>query len=149
MHLKPPAGKYKRVVPLLAVHGWPGTAFEFMRAIRLLADPQSLSGKASNQMAFEVIVPNTPGYGFSSQPSKKGNLNVLVIDLKPGLGFCQVQTARIFNKLMKRLGFPKYIAQGGDWGCVVVPHIARLYPQRLVSQPASNLGRFAASTAST
>lgn len=80
MHMKPPTGKYKRVVPLLAVHGWPGTAFEFMKAIRLLADPQSLDDKASNQLAFEVIVPNTPGFGFSSQPSKKGYLHVCMVD---------------------------------------------------------------------
>ncbi|KAH7718331.1 Protein W01A11.1 [Aphelenchoides avenae] len=118
IHVKPPAQKYKKVVPLLIVHGWPGNVFEFYKAIPMLVDPQAHLKGANTDIAFEVVAPSIPGFGYSEQPHKKG---------------CgQIQTARIFNKLMTdRLGFRKYVAQGGDWGSAVTSHIARLYPKRL------------------
>ncbi|KAH7718333.1 Protein W01A11.1 [Aphelenchoides avenae] len=116
IHVKPPAQKYKKVVPLLIVHGWPGNVFEFYKAIPMLADPEAHLKGANTDIAFEVVAPSIPGFGYSEQPHKKG--------------FDQHQTARVFNKLMTdRLGFEKYVAQGGDWGSAVTSHIARLYPK--------------------
>ncbi|KAH7723774.1 Protein W01A11.1 [Aphelenchoides avenae] len=117
IHAKPPAGKYKTVVPLLIVHGWPGNVFEFYKAIPMLTDPAAYIKNAGNELAFEVVAPSIPGFGWSDQPAKKG---------------CdQVATAHIFNKLMtKRLGFRKYVAQGGDWGSIITADVARLYPEK-------------------
>ncbi|KAH7730307.1 Protein W01A11.1 [Aphelenchoides avenae] len=118
IHIKPQAHKYKQVVPLLIVHGWPGNVFEFYKTIPILVDPESHLKGVNTDIAFEVIAPSIPGYGYSEQPHKKG--------------FGQVQTARIFNKLMTdRLGFKKYVAQAGDWGAAVTSHIAKIYPERL------------------
>ncbi|KAI1699970.1 alpha/beta hydrolase fold domain-containing protein [Ditylenchus destructor] len=108
IHAKPPpeAG-YKRIIPLLIVHGWPGNVFEFYKIIPMLTDPP-----------FEVIVPSIPGFGWSEQPYKTG--------------FNQMATARVFNKLMvERLKFQKYVPQGGDWGSFVASNIGRMYPERV------------------
>ncbi|KAH7715940.1 Protein W01A11.1 [Aphelenchoides avenae] len=118
IHAKPPAGKYKQVVPLLLVHGWPGNVFEFYKAIPMLTDPAAHLNGSNADIAFEVVAPSIPGFGWSDQPQKKG---------------CdQIATARIFNTLVtERLGIQKYVAQGGDWGSIVTADIARQYPERL------------------
>uniref|UniRef100_A0A915CL55 Transmembrane protein 258 n=1 Tax=Ditylenchus dipsaci TaxID=166011 RepID=A0A915CL55_9BILA len=102
IYAKPPqSSKYKKVIPLLLVHGWPGNVFEFYKIIPMLVDPQK-HFKGNFDYAFEVVAPSIPGYGWSEQPHKQG--------------FSQMATARVFNKLMvDRLNFPKYLAQGGDW----------------------------------
>uniref|UniRef100_A0A915CKL1 Transmembrane protein 258 n=1 Tax=Ditylenchus dipsaci TaxID=166011 RepID=A0A915CKL1_9BILA len=113
IYAKPPqSSKYKKVIPLLLVHGWPGNVFEFYKIIPMLVDPQK-HFKGNFDYAFEVVAPSIPGYGWSEQPHKQG--------------FSQMATARVFNKLMvDRLNFPKYLAQGGDWGSLVVSNVARM-----------------------
>ena len=89
--------------PLLLSHGWPGSHFEFWGAIEQLAWPSRHGGVASD--AFDLVIPSLPGFGFSSKPARP---------------FGQRQTARLFNSLMTQvLGYPTYLAQGGDWGALV------------------------------
>ncbi|KAK7133745.1 hypothetical protein R3I94_015565 [Phoxinus phoxinus] len=110
VHVKPknlPEGI--RAVPLMMVHGWPGSFFEFYGIIPLLTEPAS-----PDDIAFEVICPSIPGYGFSEAPHKKG--------------FDSVCAAHIFNKLMKRLGFNQYYVQGGDWGWLITTNMTQLDP---------------------
>ncbi|VDN32972.1 unnamed protein product, partial [Cylicostephanus goldi] len=95
---EPAASGYKKVVPLLIVHGWPGNVFEFYKIIPMLTDPKKHG--IDSEIAFEVIAPSIPGYGWSDQPKKTG--------------FSQLACARVFRKLMDRLGIKKYYLQGGD-----------------------------------
>ncbi|KAM9355798.1 epoxide hydrolase 1 [Pholidichthys leucotaenia] len=111
LHVKPkkvPEGS--RAVPLIMVHGWPGSFYEFYGLIPLLTDPSD-----PGDLVFEVVCPSIPGYGFSEAPSKKG--------------FDSVCAARIFHKLMKRLGFQQFYAHGGDWGWQITTNMAQLEPK--------------------
>jgi microsomal epoxide hydrolase len=114
-HVKPPANKYVHVRPLLLVHGWPGSVFEFHKIIPMLTDPQSM--KIDSKVAFEVIAPSIPGYGWSDAPKKKG--------------FSPIAAARVFGKLMDRLTFKKYYCQGGDWGSLITTVLAQIHPERV------------------
>ncbi len=89
--------------PLIITHGWPGSVIEFHKIIDALADPTQHGGSAED--AFHVVAPSLPGYGFSGKPTTTGT-NVEVI-------------GRMWGKLMARLGYDKYFAQGGDWGSIV------------------------------
>lgn len=111
-HIKPKNAKNKRVLPLLMVHGWPGSFVEFIKIVPMLTTPDP-----KRDFVFEVIAPSIPGYGFSSAPAKTG--------------FNAGQTARIFVELMERLGHKKFYAQGGDWGSLVTGAMTTLYPERL------------------
>ncbi|RPA86995.1 alpha/beta-hydrolase [Ascobolus immersus RN42] len=91
--------------PILLCHGWPGSFYEFIKVIDLLAEPEG-----EDTQAFHVVVPSLPGYGFSDAPKK------------PGVGLRQY--AAMFNKLMNKLGYTRYYAQGGDWGYSVVRLLA-------------------------
>ncbi|XP_004700001.1 epoxide hydrolase 1 [Echinops telfairi] len=116
IHVKPPqlpAGRTPK--PLLMVHGWPGSFYEFYKIIPFLTDPKSHG--LSDEHVFEVICPSIPGYGFSEASSKKG------------LG--SVATARIFYKLMLRLGFQEFYAQGGDWGSLICTNLAQMAPRHV------------------
>ncbi|KAI1290784.1 Juvenile hormone epoxide hydrolase 1 [Halotydeus destructor] len=97
IHAKPTGGATK-VYPLLMVHGWPGSVVEFLKIIPMLTTPV-------DGVAFEIIAPSIPGYGWSEAPSKGG--------------FNHLHAARVFTKLMGRLGFDKFYYQGGDWGAVI------------------------------
>lgn len=111
VHVKPrkvPEGT--SAIPLLMVHGWPGSFYEFYGLIRLLTEPSD-----PNELVFEVVCPSIPGYGFSEAPHKKG--------------FDSVCAARVFHKLMKRLGFQQFYAHGGDWGWLVTTNMAQLEPK--------------------
>lgn len=111
VHVKPkkvPSGV--KVLPIIMVHGWPGSFIEFIEIIPLLTKVEQ--GK---KFVFEIICPSIPGYAFS-EPAHRQGLGAL-------------ETAAIFNKLMHRLGFPTYYAQGGDWGSLVVTNMAILYPK--------------------
>ncbi|XP_036437136.1 epoxide hydrolase 1 [Colossoma macropomum] len=111
VHAKPknlPEGA--RSVPLMMVHGWPGSFYEFYGILPLLTEPAS-----PEDVAFEVICPSIPGYGFSQAPHKKG--------------FDSVCAARVFHKLMKRLGFSQFYVQGGDWGWLITTNMAQLEPK--------------------
>ncbi|CAB3398505.1 unnamed protein product [Caenorhabditis bovis] len=111
---KPPKS-YKTVKPLLLSHGWPGNVFEFYKFIPILTDPK----KHGINYAFEVIAPSIPGYGWSESPKKTG--------------FSQLACARVFRKLMNRLGFDKFYMQGGDWGGIVNMLIAKAWPESVVA----------------
>ncbi|XP_020773829.1 epoxide hydrolase 1 [Boleophthalmus pectinirostris] len=111
VHVKPqvvPEGT--KLIPLIMVHGWPGSFYEFYGLIPLLTEPSQ-----AGHFVFEVVCPSIPGYGFSEAPHHKG--------------FDSVCTARIFHKLMKRLGFSHFYAQGGDWGWIVTTNMAQLEPR--------------------
>lgn len=94
---------YPNAVPLLFLHGWPGSFWECSKILPMLTEPHKYGGKREN--SFHVICPSIPGYGYSSSPKKKG--------------FDQYECALLFTKLMDRLGYPKYYLQGGDWGSTI------------------------------
>jgi microsomal epoxide hydrolase len=95
--------------PLLITHGWPGSHYEFWETIEKLAYPSRFGGRASD--AFDLVIPSLPGFGFSSKPTRP-------------IG--QRTTARLFNALMTEvLGYPTYLAQGGDWGAMVTSWLGR------------------------
>jgi epoxide hydrolase len=89
--------------PLLITHGWPGSVVEFHKVIEPLVDPVAHGGDAAD--AFHVITPSLPGFGFSDKPTE------------PGWGIEKI--ARTWGKLMAKLGYDRYLAQGGDWGSAV------------------------------
>ncbi|XP_042295524.1 epoxide hydrolase 1 isoform X2 [Sceloporus undulatus] len=101
--------------PLMLVHGWPGSVYEFYKIIPLLTDPMS-HGLNGNHI-FEIICPSIPGYGFSEAPHKKG--------------FNSVCAAHIFHKLMLRLGFCEFYVQGGDWGSAICTSLAQMAPSHV------------------
>ena len=89
--------------PLLITHGWPGSIVEFQKVIAPLTDPEAHGGSASD--AFHVVCPSLPGFGFSGKPE--------------AAGWSVERVARAFAELMHRLGYSRYLAQGGDWGSAV------------------------------
>lgn len=105
IHVK---SKHADATPLVLVHGWPGSVVEFMKVIEPLTDPQKHGGKAED--AFHVVVPSLPGFGFSSMPREPG--------------WSSSRMAEVIAKLMARLGYDKYGAQGGDWGGGIVRWLA-------------------------
>ncbi|CAJ0570041.1 unnamed protein product, partial [Mesorhabditis spiculigera] len=111
------ASGYKKVLPLLLVHGWPGNVQEFVKLIPILNDPKKHG--FDYDFAFEVVAPSIPGYGFSGNPKKTG--------------FSQVECARVFKKLMTRLGFQKFYLQGGDWGAIVTTNLAKMYKENVLA----------------
>ena len=99
--------KHEDALPLIVSHGWPGSVIEQLKIIDPLTNPTAHGGKASD--AFHVVIPHMPGYGFSGKPTTTG--------WDPGI-------ARAWIVLMKRLGYKRFVAQGGDWGGVVVDMMA-------------------------
>lgn len=100
MHVRSP---HDDAMPLVMTHGWPGSVFEFMKVIGPLTDPTAHGGRAED--AFHLVCPSLPGYGFSAKPTTTG-WGVEAI-------------ARAWDQLMTRLGYERYVAQGGDWGAIV------------------------------
>ncbi len=100
-------------LPLLITHGWPGSIVEFLDVIPRLTDPPAFGGRAED--AFHVVAPSLPGYGFSEPPRTRG------WDVR--------RIALAFIELMNRLGYPRYGAQGGDWGAQVTSRIGALDPE--------------------
>ena len=100
--------KHEDALPLLVTHGWPGSVIEQLKIIDPLTNPTVHGGKASD--AFHVVIPNMPGYGFSGKPTSTG--------------WDTVRIGRAWITLMKRLGYDRFVAQGGDWGGVVVDMMA-------------------------
>ena len=118
-------GRGPRPIPLVLTHGWPGSVVEFLDAIGPLSDPARFGGSADD--AFDVVVPSLPGFGFSSKPKGK--------PVGP------VTTARLWNKLMRQvLGYPRYGAQGGDWGGSVTTPLARDFPESLIGIHLNGVG---------
>jgi pimeloyl-ACP methyl ester carboxylesterase len=100
--------KHEDAMPLIVSHGWPGSVIEQLKIIDPLTNPTAHGGKASD--AFHVVIPNMPGYGFSGKPTTTG--------------WDPVRIACAWIALMKRLGYQRFVAQGGDWGGVVVDMMA-------------------------
>lgn len=96
--------KHENALPVIVTHGWPGSIVEQMKIIDPLANPTAHGGSASD--AFHVVVPSMPGYGYSGRPTNTG--------------WDVSHIARAWVVLMKRLGYTKFVAQGGDWGAIVV-----------------------------
>jgi pimeloyl-ACP methyl ester carboxylesterase len=95
--------KHENALPMIVTHGWPGSTIEQMKIIDPLTNPTAHGGSASD--AFHMVIPSMPGYGFSGKPTTTG--------------WDPVHIARAWVVLMKRLGYTKFVAQGGDWGAVV------------------------------
>jgi pimeloyl-ACP methyl ester carboxylesterase len=95
--------KEKNALPVIVTHGWPGSIIEQLKIIDPLTNPTAYGGSASE--AFDVVIPSMPGYGFSGKPTTTG--------------WDQARIARAWAVLMKRLGYTRYVAQGGDWGAII------------------------------
>ena len=108
--------KHEDALPLIVTHGWPGSVIEQLKIIGPLTDPTAYGGSASD--AFHLVIPSLPGYGFSGKPAKTG--------------WAPPRIARAWVALMKRLGYAKFVAQGGDWGAIVANEMARQAPPELL-----------------
>jgi len=101
--------KHPNALPVIITHGWPGSVIEQLKVIEPLTNPTTHGGRAED--AFDVVVPSLPGYGFSGKPT--------------GTGWDPDRIARTWAELMKRLGYARYVAQGGDWGTPISSAMAR------------------------
>lgn len=108
--------RHSNAMPLIITHGWPGSIFELLKVIGPLADPTSHGGRAED--AFDLVLPSLPGFGFSGKPQSTG--------WGPG------RIARAWTALMARLGYKRYVSQGGDWGAIVSHALARQAPKGLL-----------------
>jgi pimeloyl-ACP methyl ester carboxylesterase len=108
--------KEKNALPMIITHGWPGSIIEQLKIIGPLTNPTAYGGKAED--AFDVVIPSLPGHGFSAKPTE--------------LGWNPLRVAKAWMELMKRLGYKKYVAQGGDWGNAVSETMAVLAPPELL-----------------
>jgi pimeloyl-ACP methyl ester carboxylesterase len=108
--------KNKNALPMIITHGWPGSIIEQMKIIGPLTDPVAYGGKAED--SFDVVIPSLPGYGFSGKPTKPG--------------WNPVSIAKAWATLMQRLGYTKYVAQGGDWGNAISEVMALQQPPGLL-----------------
>ena len=108
--------KHETALPLIVTHGWPGSIIEQLKIIGPLSDPTAHGGTASD--AFHVVIPSLPGYGFSGKPTAPG--------------WTPVRIAQAWAVLMQRLGYAKYVAQGGDWGNAVSEQMALQQPPGLL-----------------
>jgi pimeloyl-ACP methyl ester carboxylesterase len=102
--------RYPNALPMIITHGWPGSVVEQLKIIGPLTDPVAHGGRAED--AFDVVIPSLPGYGFSARPTETG--------------WNPVRIARAWDVLMKRLGYNRYVAQGGDIGAIVSDAMGRL-----------------------
>jgi len=108
--------KEKNALPIIITHGWPGSIIEQLKIIDPLTNPTAHGGKAED--AFDVVIPSLPGYGFSGKPTTTG--------------WDPIRVARAWIVLMKRLGYTRFVAQGGDWGNAVTEQMALLAPPELI-----------------
>ena len=108
--------KHENALPMIVTHGWPGSIIEQMKIIGPLTDPTAHGGSAAD--AFHVVIPSLPGYGFSGKPTAPG--------------WNPVSIARAWATLMQRLGYTRYVAQGGDWGNAVSEVMALQQPPGLL-----------------
>src|SRR5258706_11739152 len=108
--------KNPNALPVLITHGWPGSVIEQLKIIRPLTNPVAYGGKLED--SFDVVIPSLPGYGFSGKPT--------------ATGWDPQRVARAWAVLMKRLGYTRYVAQGGDWGNAVTEQMALQKPAGLI-----------------
>ena len=108
--------KHQNALPLIVTHGWPGSVVEQLKIVGPLTDPTAYGGSASD--AFDLVIPSMPGYGYSGKPTTTG--------------WDCPRIARAWVVLMKRLGYTRYVAQGGDWGSLVTEQMAVQAPPELL-----------------
>jgi pimeloyl-ACP methyl ester carboxylesterase len=113
IHVRSP---HENALPLIATHGWPGSFVEFLNVIDPLTDPTAHGGDAED--AFDLVIPSMPGYGFSAKPTTTG--------------WDPVHIADAWIELMKRLGYTRYVAQGGDWGAQITDVMGAKGPPELI-----------------
>jgi len=113
IHVK---SQHENALPLIITHGWPGSVLELLEVVGPLTDPTAHGGGAED--AFDLVLPSLPGYGFSGQPTE--------------LGWDPVRVAQAWAELMNRLGYTRYVAQGGDQGASVTDAMARQAPDGLL-----------------
>jgi pimeloyl-ACP methyl ester carboxylesterase len=106
IHVK---SRHESALPLIMTHGWPGSVIELLETVDHLTDPTAHGGRAED--AFDLVLPSLPGYGFSGEPAE--------------LGWDSGRTARAWAELMQRLGYTRYVAQGGDVGALVTDLMGR------------------------
>jgi pimeloyl-ACP methyl ester carboxylesterase len=116
IHLIHVRSKHENALPLIVTHGWPGSIVEQLKIIDPLTNPTAHGGSASD--AFDVVIPSMPGYGYSGKPTMTG--------------WGPDRIARAWVTLMKRLGYTKFVAQGGDWGAVIVDLMGVQAPPELL-----------------
>ncbi|RKN49638.1 epoxide hydrolase family protein [Micromonospora endolithica] len=108
--------QHENALPLIMTHGWPGSVVELLGVVGPLTDPTAYGGRAED--AFHLVLPSLPGYGFSGEPTE--------------LGWDSIRMARAWVELMDRLGYPRYVAQGGDVGAAVTDAMGRQAPEGLL-----------------
>jgi pimeloyl-ACP methyl ester carboxylesterase len=108
--------KHDNALPLIVTHGWPGSVIEQLKIVDPLTNPTAHGGNAAD--AFDLVIPSMPGYGFSGKPTA------------PGWGPARIADA--WTVLMKRLGYSRFVAQGGDWGALITEQMAVQAPPELV-----------------
>ena len=107
---------HENALPLIITHGWPGSVIEMLNVVGPLTDPTTHGGSAED--AFDLVIPSMPGYGFSGKPTTTG--------------WGPEHIAQAWAKLMKRLGYTHYVAQGGDWGAVITDEMGAQAPSELL-----------------
>jgi pimeloyl-ACP methyl ester carboxylesterase len=113
IHVRSP---HANAMPLLMTHGWPGSVFELLKVVDPLVNPTAHGGRAED--AFHLVLPSYPGYGFSGKPRNTA--------------WGPDRVARSFHELMQRLGYEKYVSQGGDWGAIISELLAVQAPKGLL-----------------
>jgi len=108
--------KHDIALPMIVTHGWPGSIIEQLKIVDRLTNPTAYGASASD--AFDLVIPSIPGYGFSGKPTT--------------IGWDPVRIARAWIVLMKRLGYSRYVAQGGDWGNAITEQMALQAPPELI-----------------
>ncbi len=108
--------QHKGALPLIVTHGWPGSVIEQLKIIEPLTNPTAHGGSAAD--AFDIVIPSLPGYGFSGKPTAPG--------------WDPARIARAWTELMKRLGYTRFVAQGGDWGNAISETMALQAPPELL-----------------
>jgi pimeloyl-ACP methyl ester carboxylesterase len=108
--------KHPNALPVIVTHGWPGSIIEQLKIIDPLTNPTAFGGSASD--AFDIVIPSMPGYGFSGKPTTTG--------------WDVAHIARAWDVLMKRLGYTRYVAQGGDWGALITEVMGLQAPPQLL-----------------
>src|SRR5262245_37357564 len=114
IHVK---SKHQDALPMIVTHGWPGSVIEQLKIIEPLTNPTAHGGTEAD--AFHLVIPSMPGYGFSGKPTETG--------------WDPDRIARAWIVLMKRLGYNRYVAQGGDWGALITEQMALIAPPELIA----------------
>jgi len=123
VHVK---SRHENALPLIITHGWPGSVIEMLEVVGPLTDPTAHGGRAED--AFDLVLPSIPGYGFSDEPRERG--------------YGPDRIAKAWAELMNRLGYTRYVAQGGDQGANITDAMGRLAPKGLLGIHLNLLGAF-------